>query len=294
LRAAGAVLLAALAACKGGGSAEQKAPDPDRRGGRAGAVAPSEDPLARRAGDPIPLEPAPPGVPEREILGEAGAVPAWQAVIERGQFLARRNQRGAVWGRIGPERAGTLWLLDETPTSRDLGIRITADGPVPLREHQRVLLWGGWTTDESRRWIWQLDRAMALPTAPEEAGPATPSPSPSPSPSESGSGVVPLPAHLVLEAPEPPEGARVFHVVSGPIKPGDGWEIADEEGAPASAILLLPGEASPYGGQDYLSPDEHWRLQLGRRYAAPVVEPGRTRKGALPVLRARVPPVALR
>src|SRR5262245_17527463 len=40
--------------------------------------------------------------PERAIQ-QLGAVPAWEAVVQRDQYLARRGQHGVVYGRMGPE-----------------------------------------------------------------------------------------------------------------------------------------------------------------------------------------------
>ncbi|HWO24778.1 MAG TPA: hypothetical protein VNO30_38820 [Kofleriaceae bacterium] len=42
-----------------------------------------------------------PADPSKQIA-ELGAIPAWQAVVDRAQLLARRGQKGVVYGRIGP------------------------------------------------------------------------------------------------------------------------------------------------------------------------------------------------
>jgi hypothetical protein len=49
-----------------------------------------------------------PGAPEEEtpdpgrVIAELGAIPAWQAVVDRAQLLGRRGQHGVVYGRVGP------------------------------------------------------------------------------------------------------------------------------------------------------------------------------------------------
>ena len=47
-----------------------------------------------------PDEPESPD-PSRVIV-ELGAIPAWQAVVDRAQLLGRRGQHGVVYGRVGP------------------------------------------------------------------------------------------------------------------------------------------------------------------------------------------------
>jgi len=36
------------------------------------------------------------------VIAELGAIPAWQAVVERASLLGRRRQHGVVFGRVGP------------------------------------------------------------------------------------------------------------------------------------------------------------------------------------------------
>jgi hypothetical protein len=36
------------------------------------------------------------------VIAELGAIPAWQAVIDRAQLLGRRGEHGVVYGRVGP------------------------------------------------------------------------------------------------------------------------------------------------------------------------------------------------
>jgi hypothetical protein len=276
--------------------AAEKAADPS--GGQA--KKPQQPPATEpRASPPskIELEAMPAGSDERALL--ARAMPAWTAVRARATLLARRGQRGAVWGRVIPPLDGTLWLLDETEAATGLGIRMVGAGQreLSLAPGRRVVAWGSWSVDRDRRWVWTADRLVALPAS---AVPDRASPAPS-------SSVAPLPGQLVGELAEPPEGAVVpsqrqkagpvvFAVVAAPVKPGDGWAIADQSKGPATAALLLPGEAPIYGGLDYRSPDERWPLEPGQWYAVSATVPRRSARGApgageLPVLRAAAAPV---
>ena len=288
LLGAGAALLVAC----GEGQAPRPAP------GEEPAAEPRDEAGAAQAGEPdrpggVALEALPAGTSEEELAEEHGAVPAWQTVLDRGRLLGRRGERGAAIGRVGPLVDGSRWLIDESDEARGLGIRLAAppgagDAALPLEDGGRVLATGAWAVDAERRWVWQVERLIELParegaTAPVGAAGGADADGPR----------RPLPADLIQQAEEVPEGAREVFVVAAPVKPGDGWEVADAAGQPASARLRLPGEASPYGGQDFLAADERWRLELGKRYAVRVVEPRRTRKGALPLLRAREPPVRL-
>ena len=291
LLGAGAALLVAC----GEGRAPRPAPDdsPAAAGARddAGAAAAASAP---EGGGGVALERLPAGTSEEELAGELGAVPAWQAVLDRGRLLGRRGERGAAIGRVGPVVDGSRWLIDESEEARGLGIRLAApgeDSALPLEDGQRVLAAGAWTVDAERRWVWQVERLIELPA---RAAPAGPTPATAGAAgTDDGEARRPLPADLIRRAEEVPEGARELVVVAAPVKPGDGWEVAEAPGAPASALLRLPGEGSPYGGQDYLAADERWRLEPGKRYAVRVIEPRRTRKGALPLLRAAAPPVRL-
>ena len=261
-------MLAAALGCRGG--EEKKAEPPP-------AVPPaSEAPSATAPATLVP-EALPPETSEGSLLERA--YPAWGAVLERASLLARRGQRGAAYGRIA-EVAGATWLIDETPTANGLGIRIAGAGGARLdvKPGQRVLAFGAWEAAE-RRWVWKVERLVGL-RAPGGDAPAV--------------AREPLPAKL-LASGVAPEGARVFWVLAAPAKAGDGWSIADQKDGPPVATLLLPGEmlGAPYGGLDYLAPEERWTLARGKQYAAPVVEVQLRRKLPLPVLRASAPPVAV-
>jgi hypothetical protein len=225
----------------------------------------------------ITPEALPPETREAVLLERA--YPAWGAVLERGALLGRRGQRGAAYGRVA-ELGGGLWLIDETPTAPGLGIRLAGAGGATLEvaAGQRVLAFGAWEAEE-QRWVWKVERLVALEAA-AGAAPALE--------------VEPLPGKLVARGTAP-EGARTFWVVAPPVKAGDGWTIADAADGPPAATLLLPGEVlgAPYGGLDYLTAEERWTLARGKPYAARMSEVQLRRKLPLPVLRASAPPVAL-
>jgi len=282
-----AALLYALSAALGCRGGEEKKGDPPPAP-VAGDDTPGSAPVAPApAAVSLAPEALPPETSEAALLERA--YPAWGAVLERAVLLARRGDRGAAYGRIAMI-AGATWLIDETPTARGLGIRIAGAGSAVLevKPGQRVLAFGAWEAEE-RRWVWRVVRLVAL------RGDAAANPPPAvtvePPPAAT---VEPLPGDLV-QSGTPPEGARTFWVVAAPVKAGDGWTIADVKDGPPVATLLLPGEmlGAPYGGLDYLAPEERWTLARGKAYAAPVSEVQLRRKLPLPVLRASSPPVAV-
>ncbi|TMQ18380.1 MAG: hypothetical protein E6J90_20405 [Deltaproteobacteria bacterium] len=98
-------LVLACAACQGQpapgpvpGSGGASGAPPDARAasdaGAGGAAIGGSD--AR--GKSVEPETADPG----RVIAELGAIPAWQAVIDRAQLLGRRGQHGVVYGRVGP------------------------------------------------------------------------------------------------------------------------------------------------------------------------------------------------
>jgi hypothetical protein len=265
-----ALAAASLVGCRGG---EKKKADPPS----APVTDASPEVPAKPALSVITPEALPPETREAVLL--ARAYPAWGAVLERAALLGRRGERGAAYGRIAA-KDGATWLIDETPAARGLGIRLMGAGGAALEvtPGQRVLAFGAWEAVE-RRWVWKVVRLVAL----EGGGGEAPAPP-----------VEPLPGKL-LASGTAPEGARTFWVVAAPVRAGDGWAIADAKDGPPVATLLLPGEmlGAPYGGLDYLAPDERWTLALGRPYAAPMSEVQLRRKLPLPVLRASAPPVAV-
>jgi hypothetical protein len=228
-------------------------------------------------------EPEPPPDPGKQIA-DLGAIPAWQAVIDRAQLLARRNQHGVVYGRIGPPimvlgptpdaidggvpvDAGMIaspyvWLVDDVEGNGALGLRV-ALGSHTAKAGDRVALGGAWALDETRRWYWKVDALQPIGT------PATPSDvkdPPWPVPSHEivmGNGA--YGSKFVKYAKD--NDAIYFQIVgSPPAREGDGWPIANELGDAPFAMLVLPGERSSYGGQDMRSPDERWQLKRAQTY----------------------------
>lgn len=61
------------------------------------ALATGEPELHETRTQPDELEVVDPG----RVIADLGAIPAWQAVVDRAQLLGRRNQHGVVYGRVG-------------------------------------------------------------------------------------------------------------------------------------------------------------------------------------------------
>ena len=100
---------------------------------------------------------------------------------------------------------------------------------------------------------------------------------------------------LVSRWRSPDETARIYRPAGDDIvfalkqrasRIEDGWMISDVTGGKAVARLLLPGERSPYGGQDLVADEERWKLFRGRRYWVKVSRYRKT-PGQLPVYRAK-------
>ena len=207
---------------------------------------------------------------EAAALRRLPAVSAWAAVVDRGRYLARRDQRGAVHGRLGgavdeAAATGLFWLIDETDGAGSLSIRLALPegiGIADLAGHDRLVAWGAWRVDGERRWIWQADKVATLPARAWSVAPDH----------RAALG------HRIVDIATPPErappmsershlgGYTVFQVVRAADDPADGWEISDDGRKPPLARLYLPGERESYGGQDLRAPAEHWSLQRGQRY----------------------------
>jgi hypothetical protein len=219
-------------------------------------------------------------------IADLGAIPAWQAVIDRAQLLARRGQKGVVYGRIGPAilvpgpapapvdgglpiDAGMIaspyvWLVDDTEGHGSLGIRI-ALGKLRAKEGDRVAASGAWVLDEERRWYWKAGALEPLAPAPPPRTPPPPDPPAA------------VPGHVPATGGSPPglkpiqqatdHDAVSFQLVGPtPARDGDGWLVgAQLPGAPI-ALLILPGERPSYGGQDMRTPDERWQLKRQQTY----------------------------
>jgi hypothetical protein len=281
-------MLAGALACTGSRDAAAPARPP---ADAAAAPEPPEPPPAVHAG-PLVLERlvADDG-DEAEALRRAGAMPAWQAVVERGRYLARRGQQGVVFGRLGGSVAeppsSHRWLVDETEGEGALAIRLALDPRVDVAEGQRVAAWGAWHLDAERRWYWHAERLALLPAA--EGSP------PHASPLTSGTNLVRLAIPVIEQAPPSAvpvsrlegDGEILFEVRGSPRHPSDGREIADPGDARTVARLLLPGEQPAYGGQDYRTPDEHWQLARNTVYTVAVRRQRRLPADGLPILQAR-------
>ncbi len=225
-------------------------------------------------------EPADPG----KLIAELGAIPAWQAVIDRAQLLGRRNQHGVVFGRIGPAilipgplpepvdagvplDAGMIaspyvWLVDDTEGNGALGIRVALSASHTAKEGDRVALGGAWLVDNEKRWFWKVDTVQAIPPPPV-------SDLKDPKPV--------VPTHAIANGDLAPgartislakDGDAVYFTLVGapPTNDGDGWAVANELGDPVFALLTLPGERASYGAQDMRAADERWTLRRGQTY----------------------------
>jgi hypothetical protein len=274
-------------------------------------------PAADAAAAPEPAEPPAPVDPgplelerliaddgdEAEALRRVGAVPAWQAVVERGRYLARRGQQGVVFGRLdGPVAeppSSYRWLIDETEGEGALAIRLAIDPRMAVAEGQRVAAWGAWHLDAERRWYWQAERlALLSAAAGTPSDPGTPTSATSGTPTSATPGVASI-ARLAIpvieQAPTSAvpvsrlegDGEILFEIRGSPRHPTDGREIADPGDTKTVARLLLPGEQPAYGGQEYRSPDEYWQLDPSTVYTVAVRRQRRVPADGLPLLQAR-------
>ena len=324
----GLAWLLLVAACQGqgreqaSGSGSAVAPSLDAGGfGGAGSAVGSAVPDEPDEGAPrVPLDA--PNKPEEQekpdpgkVIDDLGAISAWQAVIDRSQFLARRGATAVVFGRVGtavmepapPDptvvvRPGAkveptlvptayVWIVDDTEGNGALGIRALLSPRASVKEGDRIALRGAWALDEKRRWYWRADAVEPVPPPPPATGVAAEDPPPA------------APGHAILAAPLP-RGARTisvardndlvyFQIVGAPPAiEGDGWLVADQLGNTPIALLALPGERPSYGGQDMRSTDERWQLRRGKTYWLRI---GKIRKrGDKPALiNARTAPVLM-
>ena len=222
-----------------------------------------------------PEEPEPPD--PGKVIAELGAISAWQAVIDRAQYLGRRGQRGVVFGRVGPAimepgpavpdagpppmvATAYHWLVDDTEGNGALGIRVKLDGKA--KEGERVAIGGAWELDEQKRWYWRVDAVDPVPPPP----PSDLKDPPAATPSHAiTSGDLAAGARTISVARD--NDAAYFQIVGPPpVTEGDGWLVADELGDTPVALLALPGERPSYGGQDMRAPDERWQLKRGQTY----------------------------
>ncbi|MEZ4361134.1 MAG: hypothetical protein R3B48_13195 [Kofleriaceae bacterium] len=260
-RTAWVVLGLATAACQGQGREPPPAPPP------TGSARIGEAPAESGSGAaPAPLTAA-------QLIAELDAVPAWEGVVQRGAWLARRGDRGVLYGRVGPPvgEGSLLWLIDDTEGEGSLGVRAEFPAPLPLLG-ERVAATGAWAfRAETSRWVWQVERSRAMPQEPDRTEPAVAG--------------APPPGHELATVPRPPgvpliSAAKdndlvLFQVLAAPRRLGEAWLVGDQLGSPPIAMLSLPGDRASYGGMDFRQPDEVWRLRRGVTY---VVKIGRVRR----------------
>jgi hypothetical protein len=214
-------------------------------------------------------EPPDPG----KQIDELGAVPAWQAVVDRAQYLARRGQHGVVFGTLGEVVSAAVpdagiqptpytWLVDDTEGNGALAIKVElGERASTVKAGDRVALGGAWVLAEDRTYFWKVDELEKLPAAAPTDLKDPPAP----------------PGHAIHEAPLPP-GSRtvsvardndiIYFMVVGrpPAIDGEGWPVADALGTPIAALLNLPGERPSFGAQDFRTPDERWKLKRATVY----------------------------
>jgi hypothetical protein len=296
------------------------APDPAGTEDGAGAAAAGAGAGAGSARAPAPEDAEAPADPSKQIA-ELGAIPAWQAVIDRAQLLARRGQNGIVYGRVGPAilvpgpapdpvdggapaDAGLVpspyvWLVDDTEGNGALGIRIALGKLIEkAKEGDRIAASGAWELDEDRRWYWRAGALQHLPPPPP--GPASTPPSTPPSTPVDPPAAVP--GHVPAAGGLPP-GAKpikqakdndlVYFQLVGPMpaNDGDGWLVGAQLHDAPVALLLLPGERPSYGGQDMRTPDERWQLKRQQTYWVRLGKIRPQSPGKPFVVRARTAPV---
>jgi hypothetical protein len=277
-----ACLLVGVLGCQGGGN-ETPAQTPPKQG----SAEPVQPGFGHHDAAEAPPEPerdggAAPDDPEQVDVGKAiaelGAIPAWQAVVDRAQYLARRAQHGVVFGTVGPAilmpgptDAGLVpspyvWLVDDTEGNGSLAIRVALGANADkVKQGDRIALGGAWALDDAHVWFWKAEHMSPLP-------PASP-PTTKDAPSQLGHTI----ANADLPAGTRPiskagDGDLVYFQVVGapPLIDGDGWPVADELGNPVVALLNMPGEAPSYGAQDMRTTDERWHLKRGVTYVVRV------------------------
>ncbi|MCB9561098.1 MAG: hypothetical protein H6708_11885 [Kofleriaceae bacterium] len=305
-----AAAAAGLLRCQGGGGGRRHdAPAPadatpaavtgDGDGGDGAAADPGDsDPsLPTESGEP------PDSVDPDQAVADLGAIPAWRAVVDRDQYLARRGDVGVVFGRVGgpvpppplprgadgdagvPPPTGLTWLVDETEGNGALAIKVRLDDPAPA-PGTRLAVRGAWELDEARHWFWRAAATTVLPDDPD----ARPAKDP---PAAPGLVVVKLaPPGKTVAPPQAKDGDLLeFTVVRTPARVGDGWGVSDRRWGTLMGYLVLPGERGSYGGHDLRGADEGWALRKGGTYW---VRLGRVRRKGddPPVFSAAGPPAA--
>lgn len=239
----------------------------------------------------------------------SGAIPAWQAVVDRAIYLERRGSVGIVRGVIGPKVTPFVWLVDETEGTGSLAIRVLLPSRVAVAPGDRIAVAGAWSWDESSVWYWRASRVTALPSAKTPVAMAAPAPDGKDSSgckecADAARGVttlVPL-DHSITDGDMPPNARPInlakqgdpayFSVVGDPpILDGDGWLVAAAPRSPPYALVNMPGERASFGGQDFRAPSERWTLQRGETYWVRIGPVRRRAADRLATINARTPPV---
>lgn len=211
-----------------------------------------------------------------------GAIPAWQAVIDRALYLERRGGSGVVRGVVGSVAAPFVWLVDDTEGSGSLAIRVVLPPPATVVQGDRIAVAGAWALDESRAWIWRGKAVAALPANAEPVNGA------------SGHAVVDgeLPANARPISVAKQADVAYFAIVgSPPTVDGDGWLVADTPTGRPYALLNLPGERPSFGGQDFRTAAERWLLQRGETYWVRIGPVRRRSADKLATITARTAPI---
>ena len=294
-----------LVACQGRGSEPSTPPPP--KDARVVKVEPPADASDEPVREPEPVDPG-------DAIADLGAVSAWQAVIDRAQYLARRDQHGVVYGTLGapimvpgptpppmadagvaakPIDAGLVasdyvWLVDDTEGNGALAIRVALGKFADKgKQGDRVALGGAWALDDQRRWFWQVDALTPLPAAP----PSDLKDPPSAPGHDIRDGNLAQGSRTISVAKD---GDAVYFMLTGPnqpVMPGEGWPVSDELGDPIFALLNLPGERPSFGGQDMRTPDERWLLKRGQTYWVRIGKIRRHGEGKPVTMNARTAPV---
>jgi hypothetical protein len=292
-----ALVVGVLCACQGQGD---QAPPPAPKDARVVKV---EPPVVDALAPDEPVrEPEPPD--PGKLIADLGAVSAWQAVIDRAQYLARRGQHGIVYGTVGAPllvadpatdgglvSTGDTWLVDDTEGNGALAIRVRfGEAATAPKQGDRVALSGAWVLDDKKRWFWKVERVTPLPAAP-------------PSDVKDPPG---QPGHQIVDG-SLPAGARtisvardndvVFFQLTGPkqpVLPGEGWPVADELGDQVFALLNLPGERPSFGGQDFRTENERWELKRGQLYYVRIGKIRRPAPDKPALINARTAPVRVK
>ncbi|HEX2688210.1 MAG TPA: hypothetical protein VHN14_16385 [Kofleriaceae bacterium] len=202
----------------------------------AGAVADSTKATGDFGGSdahdkPAESEPSEPPEPGR-IIAELGAIPAWQAVVDRAQLLGRRGQHGVVYGRVGP----AVLLLAPMPVAP-----AAPAGPATSRTPAPGAARAGNLNAGS-------DAAHGPPAVPASPAPRVPSDAP------------PGPAG----AASPDAGAVPGAVDAGLVTSPYVWLIDDTEGNGSLGIRIALGDKAREG--DRIAAGGAWQLDADRRW----------------------------